>query len=128
MRDNGGGTVIGSEIVHEKVLFAKRNLQEAGLGEFADIRESDARQTLHDVSGPVNFVLIDGWPTNDGPSLALQVVQLLAPRIRVGGLLVNDNAETDYLGYVRDPANGFRSMSIPLKDSTEVSVKVSDTI
>jgi hypothetical protein len=35
------------------------------------------------------------------------------------------NAEQDYLAYVRDPANGFRSMSLPLKGATELSVKVS---
>ncbi|MCP3418349.1 class I SAM-dependent methyltransferase [Bradyrhizobium brasilense] len=48
MRDNGGGTVIGSEIVPAKVAAAKRNLAEAGLADYADIREGDARKTLRD--------------------------------------------------------------------------------
>ena len=46
MRDNGGGIVIGSELVPEKVTRAKRNLADAGLAGYADIREGDARQTL----------------------------------------------------------------------------------
>jgi len=37
---------------------------------------------------------------------------------------MNDNAEPDYLEYVRDPASGFRSLSLPLKGGTELSVKV----
>jgi predicted O-methyltransferase YrrM len=62
MRDNGGGIVIGSELVPEKVKTARRNLADAGLAAYADIREGDARQTLSDAGGPVDFALIDGWP------------------------------------------------------------------
>ena len=42
MRDNGGGTVIGSELVPEKVNAARRNLAEAGLTDLVDLREGDA--------------------------------------------------------------------------------------
>jgi predicted O-methyltransferase YrrM len=125
VRDNGGGTVIGSELVPEKVETARRNLAEAGLAELADIRQGDARETLRDLGGPVDFVLIDGWPGGKGPSLALQVMEIMAPQIRTGGLVMNDNGEEDYLAYVRDPTNGFLSMSLPLKGGTELSVKVS---
>jgi hypothetical protein len=50
-------------------------------------------------------------------------MRVLAPQLRRGALVVNDNAEADYLAFVRDPANGFRSMSLPLKGGTELSVK-----
>jgi predicted O-methyltransferase YrrM len=43
LRDNGGGTVIGAELVPEKVETARRNLAEAGLDEYTDIRLGDAR-------------------------------------------------------------------------------------
>src|SRR5271170_5150706 len=82
MRDNGGGKVIGSELVPAKVATAKRNLVEAGLANYAEIREGDARQTLRDLGGPVDFALIDGWPLQEGPSLALQVIKIVAPQIR----------------------------------------------
>ncbi len=124
IRDNGGGIVIGSELVPQKVKAARRNLADAGLADYVDIREGDARQTLRDLGGPVDFVLIDGWPGDEGPSLALQVMRIVAPQVRAGGLVMNDNAEDDYLEYVRDPANGFRSLSLPLKGGTELSVKV----
>lgn len=124
MRDNGGGEVIGSEIVPEKIAVANGHLAAAGLSEFVDIRQGDARQTLRDVGGDLDFVLIDGWPTSEGPSLALQVMKILAPQMQVGAIAMNDNAEEDYLAWIRDPVNGFRTMSLPLKGGTELSVKV----
>jgi predicted O-methyltransferase YrrM len=124
MRDNGGGTVIGSELVPEKATTARRNLADAGLADYADIREGDARQTLSSVGGPVDFVLIDGWPSGHEPSLAREVIEILAPQIRTGGYVMNDNAEPDFLQFIRDPANGFICVSLPLKGSTELCVKV----
>ena len=124
VRDNGGGIVVGAEIVPEKAATARRNLEEAGLAEFADIRLGDARQTLREVGGPVDFALIDGFPVASGPSLALQVLDVLAPQLRTGALVLNDNGESDYLGVVRDPARGFLTLSLPIKGSTELSIKV----
>jgi predicted O-methyltransferase YrrM len=124
MRDNGGGLVIGSELVPEKVKSAQRNLAEVGLLKFTDIREGDARQTLSDLGGPVDFVLIDGWPQEQGPSLARQVIEIVAPQLRPGGFVLNDNAEPDFLDYIRDPANGFISLTLPIKRGTELCAKV----
>jgi predicted O-methyltransferase YrrM len=124
VRDNGGGIVIGSELVPEKVATAQRNVSEAGLADLVDIRQGDARETLRNLGGPVDFALIDGWPASAGLSLALQVTEIIAPQLRIGGMVVNDNAEEDYLAYVRDPANGFISMTLPLKGGTEVSLRV----
>jgi predicted O-methyltransferase YrrM len=124
MRDNGGGLVIGSELVPAKVVAARRNLAEAGLADYADIREGDARHTLRDLGGPVDFILIDGWPVSEGSSLARQVIEITAPQLRTGGYVMNDNAEPDFLDYVRDPASGFLSMTLPLKGGTELCVKV----
>jgi predicted O-methyltransferase YrrM len=125
VRDNGGGVVIGSELVPAKAFTAWRNLTEAGLGHLVDIRQGDARETLRDLGGPVDFMLVDGWPSPHEPSLARQVIEIVAPQIRIGGLVMNDNAEPDYLDYIRNPSNGFRSMTLPLKGGTELSVKVS---
>ena len=125
MRDNGGGTVIGSELVPEKITTARRNLADAGLADYADIREGDARQTLSNAGGPVDFALIDGWPNGREPSFARAVIEILAPQIRTGGYVMNDNAEPDFLQFVRDPVNGFISVSLPLQRVTELCVKVS---
>ena len=124
MRDNGGGTVIGSELVPEKVTIGRRNLADAGLADYADIREGDARQTLSSVGGLVDFALIDGWPNGQEPSLAREVIEILAPQIRMGGYVMNDNAEPDFLEFVRDQANGFIAVRLPLNRGTELCVKV----
>jgi hypothetical protein len=44
--------------------------------------------------------------------------------LRVGGYVMNDNAEPDYLAFIRDPQNGFVSMTLPIKRGTELSLKV----
>ncbi|GAB5097548.1 O-methyltransferase [Caballeronia sp. HLA56] len=124
VRDNGGGLVIGSELVASKAELACANLDEAGLAEYADIRVGDARQTLRDLGGSVDFALIDGWPAPEGPSLAREVIEIVAPQLRVGGYVLNDNAEPDFLDYIRDPANGFISMTLPIKGSTELALKI----
>jgi predicted O-methyltransferase YrrM len=124
MRDNGGGRVIGAEIVPQKIATATGNLREAGLLEFVEIRAGDARETLRDVGADIDLALIDGWPQAEEPSLALQVMRVLAPQMRAGAIAVNDNAEGDYLAFVRNPAGWFRSMTLPLKGGTELSVKL----
>jgi predicted O-methyltransferase YrrM len=124
MRDNGGGLVIGSELVPAKADTAGRNLAEAGLDQYAEIRVGDARTTLRDLGGPVDFALIDGWPMPSGPSLAREVIEIVAPQLRIGGYVLNDNAEPDFLAFIRDPANGFLSITLPIKRGTELALKV----
>jgi predicted O-methyltransferase YrrM/DNA-binding PadR family transcriptional regulator len=123
MRDNQGGLVFGTEIVPEKIRAAEQNLTMAGLEHWVQIHRGDARNTLKGISEPVDFALIDGWPGDGERSLAREVVEILAPPLRSGGLLMNDNAEPDYLDYVRDPKNGFVSITLPLKGGTELSLK-----
>ncbi|WP_406636660.1 O-methyltransferase [Amycolatopsis sp. WGS_07] len=125
VRDNGGGTVIGAELVPAKIAAARRNLADAGLAGYAEIREGDARVTLRDLGGEVDFALIDGWLGTE-PSLAREVIEFVAPQIRIGGYVLNDNAEPDFLAYVRDPANGFVSVALPLHGGTELCVKVAE--
>jgi predicted O-methyltransferase YrrM len=49
MPDNGG-RFVGSEIEPSKAEAARRNLDEAGLAAFSDVREGDALQTLKDLA------------------------------------------------------------------------------
>jgi predicted O-methyltransferase YrrM len=124
VRDGGGGVVIGSELEPGKVAAARANLAEAALSDLVEVREGDARETLRDAGGPVDFVLLDGWK-----ELYLPVLQLLAPQIRPGGLVLADNlfsfwnALGPFRAWVRDPANGFRSLAIAIGDGMECSVR-----
>lgn len=126
LRDNGGGVVVGSELIEDKAGTARRNLSTAGLEAFADIRSGDARQTLSDPGGSVDLVLLDG-----GPALYTEILQLLLPRLRPGALVIADNMDDQqhpYVTWVRDPANGFVSTSIPFKGGTEYSVWVGTSV
>lgn len=124
MRDNGGGLAIGSEIEPSKAAVARANLAEAGLAAFAEVRVGDARETLADPGGPLDLVLIDGFP-----HLNLAMLQLLAPHLREGGVALADNVGSfpremgAYVEWVRDPANGFVSATLPLRGGTELSVR-----
>ncbi|MBW4693424.1 MAG: class I SAM-dependent methyltransferase [Lyngbya sp. HA4199-MV5] len=125
MRDNGGGVVIGTEIVPEKVTQARKNIADAGLETYVKIREGDALETLKHLKQPIDLVLMDGWV-----HMALDVLKLLDPYIRVGGIVVSDNVGTfkddlkAYVEFLQNPANSYRSATLALKAGTEFSVKV----
>jgi predicted O-methyltransferase YrrM len=125
VRDNGTGHVTSTELNAAKAAQARANLAEAGLAELATILEGDARQTLAEVNGPVGFVLLDGWK-----NLYLPVLRLLEPALAPGALVVADDTismarqMTDYLSYVRDPANGYLSVSFPESDGLEITCRL----
>jgi predicted O-methyltransferase YrrM len=124
VRDNGGGRVIGTEIVPEKAALARQHVREAGLEPYVEIREGNALETLEQLHEPVDFLLNDGFPR-----FTLPVLKLVAPHMRPGGVALCGNAalfpadHADYVTWVRDPENGFRSMRLPMKLAGEFSVK-----
>jgi predicted O-methyltransferase YrrM len=122
LRDNGGGTLIGSELEVAKVRRARSHVEAAGLADLVEIREGDAQDTLADVGGEIDLILIDGaW------SLYLPVLKLVEPRLRAGAIVLAENAfAQDYLDYVRHPANGYLSQTLPLDEGrgNEFAVRV----
>lgn len=119
------GIVIGTEIEPTKAAAARDNLMEAGLADYVEIREGDAVDTLRDVGGPTDFLLMDSWT-----EFARSVIERVAPQLRPGAIVLADNVPSvprdyqDYIDYVRNPANGFRSMRLPYKGGIELSVRV----
>ncbi|WCM18766.1 class I SAM-dependent methyltransferase [Paraburkholderia bryophila] len=112
LRDMGGGHLIGSELESVKAARARAHLEAAGLADLVDIRVGDARETLADVQGEIDLVLLDG-----AFSLYLPILKLLEPRLRSGALILAENAfdqDNDYLEYVRNPSNGYMSQPIPI--------------
>jgi predicted O-methyltransferase YrrM len=118
--DNGTGHVLTTELSSKKVQAARASLDEAGVGAPVTILEGDALQTLADVPGPIELVLLDGWK-----ELCLPVLRLLEPRLAPGALVIADDMThaglADYLAYVRDPVNGYVSVSFPVEDGLEIS-------
>ncbi|MCV7421717.1 class I SAM-dependent methyltransferase [Mycobacterium yunnanensis] len=108
LRDNGGGRLVGTELEPTKARRAMENLAAAGLADLVDVRVGDALETLRDDIEEVDLVLLDG-----AFSLYLPVLHGLEHRLRPGALVVGENASGDYLRYVRDPRNGYRSVALP---------------
>jgi predicted O-methyltransferase YrrM len=122
LRDNGGGRLIGSEMEDSKVARARANLEAAGLADLVDIRAGDALETLKDVGGAVDLMLVDG-----AFSLYLPVLKLVEPWLKPGAVILGENAfEPGYQAYVRNPDNGYVSLALPDEGrGNEFSVKLS---
>ena len=123
-RDGGVGLVIATEHEPEKAKVARAHFAEAGLSSWIDLREGDLRQTLEDVGGPVDFMLIDIWTPMARPAL-----ELVAPALRPGAIIVCDNttqfreAYRDYFAFVNDRKNGLRTMTLPFEGGLELTVR-----
>ena len=127
VRDNGGGTVIGSEFVASKAERAKENIEATGLTEYVEIRIGDAMETLADPGVQIDMLLIDG-----SKDLYLPILQMLAPHLRQGAVVLADNVLTpfvkktlaDYVAYMQDSRNGFLSVTVPFPSGFEHSIKL----
>jgi len=117
--------VIATEYEAEKAKIARGHFAEAGLSNLIDLREGDLRQTLVDLEAPIDFALIDIWTPMARPAL-----ELVAPRLRPGGVVVCDNTQQfrdayrDYFAFVHDPLNGLQTMTVPFEGGLEFTVKV----
>ena len=126
VRDNQveHGVVIGTEYEPKKAAAARVNFREAGLSAFIELREGDLRQTLRDVGGPVDFLLVDIW------EVARPALELVSPHLRPGAIVVCDNtaaaanAYRDYFEFVHDPRNRFRTMTVPFAGGFELTVRI----
>jgi predicted O-methyltransferase YrrM len=126
VRDNvraggGDGVVIGTEYEPHKAAAARANFEQAGLSPFIELREGDLRETLRMREGPVDFLLVDIWV-----SVARTALELVAPRLRPGAIVICDNTElhrADYFAFLNDPANGFATMTLPFQGGLEFSIR-----
>lgn len=120
VRDNGGGTLVGSEFEPSKLEQARRNLAAAGLDDLVEIREGDALETLaRDLPSTVDGLLLDGHK-----ALYARVLALVGPRLRSGAFMVADNADAcpEYLAQVRAPGSGY--LSVPFASDVELTIKL----
>jgi predicted O-methyltransferase YrrM len=127
IRDNihvagGNGMVIGTEYEPNKAAAARAHFEQAGLSHLVDLREGDLRQTLKQIDGPVDFMLMDIWITMARPAL-----ELVTPHLRPGAIVIADNTRqyrneyADYFAFLE--AQGFRTMTLPFDGGLEMSVR-----
>ena len=123
IRDNRHGRLITTELSATKIQRGRANLQAAGVETVVDIREGDALETLRSDPPRIDLLLLDGWK-----EMYLLLLALLEPRLAPGALVLADDSSFDsvseYVSYVRDPANGYESVSFPVEDGVEISCRV----
>jgi predicted O-methyltransferase YrrM len=123
VRDNGGGQVIGTELMPNKVKVARENVAEAGLDDLVDIREGDAVQTLADLEGPIDILLLDAWKDQN-----LDILKQLEPVLAPNAIVIGDDVNLarwlwkPYLEYVSGPS--WHSIELPIGDGVVISQRV----
>jgi len=124
IRDRGNGSIVTTELHAGKAESAAAYFEQAGLSDVIDLRVGDALETLKNIQPKVSVVFLDGWK-----NLYLPVLRLLEPTLLPGALVVADDLNlfpavlAPYLAYVRDAANGYVSVTIPIGDAMELSVR-----
>jgi len=124
VKDAGLGRIVSTEMEPKKVKAASENLAEAGLADVVEILEGDAFLTLAQRSESIDVLFLDGWK-----ELYLPLLKLLEPKLSPNAVVVADDVAlmpevlAPYVRYVRDPANGYTSVEIPLGDHVEFSVR-----
>jgi predicted O-methyltransferase YrrM len=124
LRDRGAGVVITTELLAKKAERARENIRETDLSDFVDLRVGDALKTLQGLERDATVVFLDG-----AKDLYLPVLRLLEPSLKPGALVIGDDIDlfpdalAPYLGYVRDPANGYISVKVPIGDAMELSTR-----
>ncbi len=122
INDNGGGTLIGTELEESKQKIAVANLKKAGLDNLTDIRPGDALETLKKVPDQIDMVFLDGWK-----DLYIPVIKLLKPRLRPGAVVIAEDVLTfkrickPYRDYMQSGKNGFVSMTLNFASGIEYS-------
>lgn len=126
VRDNGGGAVITCDIEEAKARVARGYVDEAGLAGQVEFLVGDIRQTLRALEGPIDLLLLDIWAPIAGDAVAL-----VAPHLRVGGVVIADNTTVrrslyqSLFEFLDDPANGFTTHTLPYDGGLELAVKTS---
>ena len=126
LRDNGGGKLITCEMEAAKSQRAEAHLAEAGLSDVVEFRVGDALELLSEgVSGPIDLLFLDG-----AKALYYKILKLVEPHLRPGALIAADNVNSrnkvnEFTDYIRNPANGYISVDLPMDDGIEIATRIS---
>ena len=118
----GEGVIIGTEYEPEKAVAARALFAETSLSPLIDLREGDLRETLNDLQGLIDFVLMDIWIP-----MVIPAIERVAPHMRPGAVIIADNTAqvfNDYGPYFQYlAAHGFSTLTLPFEGGLEMSVK-----
>jgi predicted O-methyltransferase YrrM len=123
-----GGTVVSLEQDPVKCEAWRHNIEDAGLAEWAELVEGDARESLEAIEDVFDLVFIDAEKEDYE-----DYFRLARPKVEPGALIVADNvlSHEETLGaYSRarqaDPS--LESVTVPLDRGLEVSVVLTETL
>jgi len=115
-----GGHVVSLEQEPAKIDAWRRNIAEAGLEEWAELIEGDARETLPTVGGSFDVVFIDAWK-DDYEWYFAEARTKLEP----GGVVVADNVGTSPVvkayAQARQADPTVVSVTVPIGNGLEVT-------
>jgi caffeoyl-CoA O-methyltransferase len=115
-----GGRVLSLEFDSRKVEAWKRNIAEAGLEEWAELLEGDAKELLPALEEGFDVVFLDAWKGDYETYF-----ELARTKLEPGGVIVADNVTShrDLAGYVEarqsDPT--LVSVTVPVGNGLEVT-------
>jgi len=127
------GKIISIEQDEKKIVRARRNFEDAGVGDLIDIRHGDALEVLSDINNETNsaelfdFVFIDA-----DKERYIQYFDAILPMVKLGGLIGADNIlfperfqkfTNLYVKHVRKNPH-IRSVTIPIDNGEELSLKL----
>ena len=78
-----GGKLITHEIDPDRIAMAKANFERAGVNDMLTLVEGDAHETIKNLRGPIDIVLLDA--EKEG---FVDYLNQLLPKVRVGGLII----------------------------------------
>jgi predicted O-methyltransferase YrrM len=119
-----GGRLSSLEINPKLIEIAEQNVAEAGLSGQVDFVLGDARDTLNSIANPFDFVLLDCWEW-----LYVEMLEVLAPKLRPGAIVVADNVhpgqeDSDRFVAAVSAHASFQTVYVPIGRDIQVSMKV----
>ena len=89
-----GGKLVTHEIDPDRIAMARANFESAGVNDLVTLIEGDAHQTISNLDGPIDVVLLDA--EKEG---FVDYLNQLLPKVRVGGLVIahDSSGEADQL-------------------------------
>lgn len=87
-----GGQVITVERNPHMAARARANVKEAGYADVVSVVEGEAFDVLNRLGGTFDFIFVDILRSFNDAESAPRLLEALLPHLRVGGLLVADNA------------------------------------
>jgi predicted O-methyltransferase YrrM len=115
-----GGRVVSLEHDQHKTEAWRRNVADAGLEEWAELIEGDARKTLPAIEDGFDIVFIDAW--KDDYETYFQEARA---RLEPGGVVIADNANSNPVvqaySAARQADPALVSVTVPLGNGLEVT-------